>query len=289
MDMKNLVFICTLVLAVMVTSCGKNSSEYKKLQAEKDSLALAQAQSTAELDQILLLLNEVEDNFRSIKAAENYLVVQSSSTGDINPSTRERIQSDMQFITETLEKNRQQIAELESKLKKSSVKSSQLSTTLDNLRKELDEKTMALVALRDELEKKDKQIAQLSENVTTLSNDVQSLRAQTNAQQALIEDQQAQINTVYYCFGTSKELKAQNILTGGELGTNFNPDYFIRIKDFNKLTVIPLYAKKGKLISKHPAGSYEFANDANGQTELKILDPKNFWNLTKFLVIQVNV
>lgn len=47
--------------------------------------------------------------------------------------------------------------------------------------------------------------------------------------------------------------------------------------------------KKGKLISKHPDGSYEFGKDSNGQAELRILDPKNFWSLTKYLVVQVNV
>jgi hypothetical protein len=48
-------------------------------------------------------------------------------------------------------------------------------------------------------------------------------------------------------------------------------------------------SKKGKLISKHPAGSYEFGKGATGQLELRILDPKTFWSLTKYLVIEVNV
>jgi archaellum component FlaC len=287
--MKKAIIICTVVFAFTLSSCVKNSSEYRALQAKNDSLALENGQNSKELDEILSLLNEVEDNFRSIKASENYLSVQSNTAGELAPSTRERIQKDMQFVTETLNKNKEQIANLEKHLKNSNVKSTQLSTTLDNLRRELEEKTMALVTMRDELEKKDQQISELSSNVTTLSNDVNALKVQTNAQQNTIEQQQQELTTVYYCFGTTKELKSQKILVGDEVGTSFNRDYFIKVKDFNKLTKIPLYAKTGKLISKHPQGSYEFAFDDNGRVELKIVNPKTFWSLTKFLVIQVHV
>jgi len=84
-------------------------------------------------------------------------------------------------------------------------------------------------------------------------------------------------------------LKKQQILINGQLGSNFNRDYFIKVNDFKTLQVIPLMAKKGKLVSKHPDGSYEFVKDSNNQVELRILDPANFWSLTKYLVVLVNV
>ena len=287
--MKKVIFICTIVFAVTMSSCVKNSSEYKDLQAKNDSLTVASAQASAELDQVLEILNDVEDNFRNIKAAENYLTVQSNTSGEMTPSTRERIQSDMKFITETLEKNKTQIADLEKRLKNSNLNTTKLSTTLKNLQTELEEKTNALVELRDELAKRDRIISELSDDVTNLSFDVYTLKTQTDAQQKTIEQQQVEINTVFYCFGTSKELKDQKILVNDQLGANFNKDYFIKVKDLNQLTLVPLFAKKGKLVSKHPEGSYEFTKDAKGQVELKILDPKNFWSLTKYLVVLVNV
>ncbi|MDR2806099.1 MAG: hypothetical protein LBB85_10795 [Dysgonamonadaceae bacterium] len=277
------------VFTFIFTSCVKNSSEYKALQAKNDSLALAAAKVNVELDQIMTLLNEVEDNFQSIKSAENYLSVQSGGSGELSPSVRDRIQGDMQFITETLDKNRQQISNLEAKLKKSNLNSSQLTKTLANLRQELEDKTSSLVSLREELTKRDRQIADLTENVTLLSDNVKSLAAESSARQDVIDRQQTELNTVYYCFGTAKELKDQKILVNGQLGVNFNHDYFIRIDNLNGLKVVPLYAKQGKLISKHPSGSYAFAQDASGQAELRILDPKHFWSLTKYLVIEVRV
>ena len=287
--MKKVIFISTIVFAVTMSSCVKNSSEYKDLQAKNDSLALASAQVAAELDQMLEILNEVEDNFKNIKAAENYLIVQSSTSGEMTPSTRERVQSDMKFITETLEKNKTQIEDLEKRLKSSNLSNSKLSKTVKNLQAELEEKTNSLVLLRDELSRKNNIIAQLSDDVTTLSNDVQTLKTQTETQQKTIEEQQKQIGTVYYCFGTSKELKDQRILVNDQLGANLNKDYFIRVKDYNQLTTIHLFAKKGRLISKHPEGSYEFVKDVDGRVELKITNPANFWSLTKYLVVLVNV
>jgi predicted nucleic acid-binding Zn-ribbon protein len=283
--MKRTVLFCA-VFAFVFTSCVKNSSEYKALQARNDSLALATAQANVELDQIMALLNEVEDNFRSIKSAENYLASQSTGSGELTPSVRSRIQSDMQFITETLDKNRQRIADLEAKLKKSNFN---LSKTLAGLRQELEEKTNTLVTMQEELAKRDRKIADLTDNVNRLSDDVKSLSDESSNRQKVIDRQWTELNTAYYCFGTSKELKDQKILVGGQLGTNFNHNYFIPVENINTQKVIRLYAKKGKLISKHPAGSYTFAKDASGQAELRILNPKDFWSLTKYLVIEVKV
>lgn len=287
--MKKVAVFGMVFALVFTSSCVKNSSEYKKLQAEKDSLALVNAKNATEMEDILSLLNEVEDNFRSIKSAENYVSVQSNNPGELTPSTKERIHSDMQLITQTLEKNRQKISELENKLKNSALQSTQLQQTVNKFRLELDQKTMALVALNEELERKNRQISELSANVSNLSKDVQELRVQSNAQQQTISQQQKKITTVYYCFGTSNELKKQKILVNDQLGTSFNRDYFIPIYDFNKVQTIQLWAKKGKLVSRHPDGSYEFVKDSNNQVELRILDPENFWSLTKYLVVLVNV
>ena len=277
------------ILVLILASCGKNSAEYKALKAQNDSLMVANAQHSADLDEIVSLMNEVEDNFASIKNAENYLNVQSNTPGELAPSVKDKVRADMQFVMETLSKNKEKISELEKKLQGSAVQSKQLQLTLNNLRAQLDEKTAALVALNKELESKDQKISELSDNITALSKDVQDLKTYSDSQQQTIDSQTRELNTVFYCYGTSKELKDQGILKNGQLGANFNKNYFIKEKDLNTLQVIQLYAKKGTLVSKHPSGSYEFAKTANGQVELRILDPKNFWSLTKYLVVQVDM
>ena len=288
--MKKAVLFGLVVFALIFSSsCVKNSSEYKKLQAEKDSLELAGAKNTSDMEEILSLLNEVEDNFKDIKSAENYLSVQSNNSGELAPSTKDRIQSDMKFVTDVLDKNRKKIIELESKLKNSSIKSTQLQQTINKLQQDLDQKTMTLVTMNEELERRGQQISELSADVSNLSKNVQDLRVQTDAQQKTIVQQKKIITTVYYCYGTSSELKKMGVLVNGQLGANFNPDYFIKVNDYNDLQIIQLLAKKANLVSKHPDGSYQFVKDPNNQIALRILDPKSFWSKTKYLVVLVNV
>jgi len=288
--MKKIILISVVIATgLFTTSCVKNSSEYKSLQAQRDSLALTNAQNSAELDEILSILNEVEDNFREIKTAEKYISTQSTTPGELTPSVRDRLKSNMQFISETLAKNRQQITDLEKKLKSSNVQSGQLQKTIESLRIQLDEKTEALAVLQDDLRRKNYEISKLSDDVATLSKNVNELESKSQEQLQTIKEQWTELNTVYFCFGTSKELKEQKILDGGKLGTNFNRAYFTKIPDLNQFHSLPLYAKKGKLLSNHPQGSSEFVKDENGKVVLNILDPVGFWSLTKYLVVEVNM
>ncbi|MDR0833620.1 MAG: hypothetical protein LBN93_05470 [Candidatus Symbiothrix sp.] len=282
-------FLATMavVLLLVGTSCV-SKSHYNKLEAERDSLALINDKANAEMDKVLELLNEVEDNFDSMKSAENYLTIQSSGDGGLTATTKERIHGDMQFIAETLTKNKAQIEELEKKLKTFSGKSTELQKTVDRLKSQLDAKTSELAVLKQELEKKNRLIEDLTYNNKDLQADVQTLERETNKQTSTILRQQTEISKVYYCFGTSKELKDQKIVVGGELGTDFKNDYFIAA-DKNALKKIPLLAKSGKLISKHPTGSYEFAKAPDGKAELRITNAAQFWSLTKYLVIEVKV
>ena len=58
--------------------------------------------------------------------------------------------------------------------------------------------------------------------------------------------------------------------------------------DIRKVTEIPLFAKKAKLKTNHPDGTYEFVKDEDGNLTFKITNPKEFWSISKFLVIEVN-
>jgi len=277
------------VITLMLSSCGKNSSEYKALQAENDSLKLTNLQTANELNEMLGILNDVADGFQNIKNAENYLTITSSQSDALTPSVRERIANDMQLITQTLQENKNKISELELKLKNSGIQSAELKKTIERLRAEVTDKTIALAALQEELAKKDEHIAALSENVATLSKSVNNWKAHAQDQAETIKAQAEIIKTVYYCFGTNKELKEQKILVDGKMGADFNKDYFTTVSDPEAFTTLPLYAKKAELISKHPSGTYHFSKGPDGKFSLVITDTNKFWTLTKYLIIRVTV
>lgn len=289
--MKKVLLAC--VCTAMLASCGQNSAEYKKLKAENDSLRIENARSTDEMNEILGTLNDVEADIQSIRDAENYLNIQQNTSGELSKSSREQIKENMQLISETLKKNKQQISELQEKLKKSGIQSAALKKTIDRLSSELDQKATMIVALQEDLAKKNVRIQELDEMVSSLNEDVENLSTTAAAQSEKLNEQDKALNTAYYCFGTSKELKDQKILSGGGLfskskvlQSGFNKDYFISI-DIREVKEIPLFAGKAKLKSNHPEGSYEFVKDEDGNLTLKITDTKAFWSLGKYLVIEV--
>ena len=289
--MKKLLLACTC--ATLLVSCGQNSAEYKKLKAENDSLKIETTKATSEMNEILATLNDVEADIQSIRDAENYLNLQQQTGGEFSKSNREQIKQNMQLISETLKKNKETISQLEDKLKKSGIQSAALRKTISRLSSELDQKATMIVALQEDLAKKNVRIQELDEMVSSLNEDVENLATTAAAQSEKLNEQDKALNTAYYCFGTAKELKDQKILSGGGLfskskvlQSGFNKDYFISV-DVREVKEIPLFAAKAKLKSNHPEGSYEFVKDEDGNLTLNITDPKTFWSLGKYLVIEV--
>ena len=48
-----------------------------------------------------------------------------------------------------------------------------------------------------------------------------------------------------------------------------------------------MYSKSADVLTTHPAGSYALEKDDKDQLVLKITNPKDFWSVSRYLVIQV--
>ena len=68
--------------------------------------------------------------------------------------------------------------------------------------------------------------------------------------------------------------------------SDINKDYFTQV-DIRTTKEIKLYSKDADILTTHPAGSYALEKDDKGQLTLKITNPKDFWSVSKYLVIQV--
>lgn len=120
-----------------------------------------------------------------------------------------------------------------------------------------------------------------------LNSNVESLTEETNQKSQTIDQQDKQLHTAWFVFGTKKELKEQNILADGDvLRSNFNKDYFTKI-DIRIDKEIKLYSKSAKMLTAHPSSAYTLQRDANKQYVLRITDPQLFWSTSKYLVILV--
>ncbi|GAB6122901.1 Cbp1 family collagen-binding glycoprotein adhesin [Dysgonomonas termitidis] len=289
--MKKLFVGCFCLLAL--ASCNvKNSDEYKALQAQRDSLLQVSAQGNTELAEMNSLINDVEENFRQIREAEKYLTIESKSKGEMSNDTKTRVRDNFEMINEILKKNKADIDKLNQRLKGNSGQMAGLKSTIERLNAELTERANTISELQSSLATRDAQIASLQTDVKSLTENVDNLSTQTAEQASKIKEQDKELNTAYYMFGTSKELKEAKVVTGGFLASNkilnegIEKSKFIKV-DIRDTQSIPVYDKKAKLLSDHPKDSYTLDKDASGKVVIKVTDYKRFWSLTKFLVVEV--
>ena len=277
-------FVC----AAMLASCDGFKGGSKDLKAENDSLLIELTQRNAELDEMMGTFNELQEGFRQINDAESRVDLQRGTITENSSSAKQQIASDIEFITKQMEENKAQIAKLQAMLKSSKNNSAQLKKAVESLTQELVAKQQRIEELQAELASKNIRIQELDAAVSGLAADKESLAAENEAKAKTVAEQDKAINAAWFVFGTKSELKSQKILQSGDVLKNadFNKDYFTQI-DIRTTKEIKLYSKRAELLTTHPAGSYELVKDDKGQLTLKITNPKEFWSVSRYLVIQV--
>ena len=281
--MKKLAFFA--VCALVVASCTDGVKQAKlAAEMQRDSLNQIISQKENEITDMMTTLSDIEEGFREITEAQSRVTLAKQGEGT---SSAQRIRENMQFIQSTMKQNKELINKLKQQVREGSVKSDQLKKIVENLTQQMEEKDRQLAALREELDKKDIHIAELDEQVADLNSNVESLTEETTQKSQTISQQDKQLNTAWFVFGTKKELKEQNVLTDGEvLRSNFNKEYFTKI-DIRVDKEIKLYSKSAKIMTAHPSNAYTLQRDANKQYVLRITDPQLFWSTSKYLVILV--
>ena len=277
-----------IVCAAMLASCDGFKGGSKDLKAENDSLLIELTQRDAELDEMMGTFNEIQEGFRQINDAESRVDLQRGTITENSSSAKQQIASDIEFITKQMEENKAQIAKLQAMLKSSKNNSAQLKKAVESLTQELVAKQQRIEELQAELASKNIRIQELDAAVSGLAADKESLAAENEAKAKTVAEQDKAINAAWFVFGTKSELKSQKILQSGDVLKNadFNKDYFTQI-DIRTTKEIKLYSKRAELLTTHPAGSYELVKDDKGQLTLKITNPKEFWSVSRYLVIQV--
>ena len=207
--------------------------------------------------------------------------------------------SEINAIQQTLQENRNKIADLEKQLANQGAQSKALNQTVSRLKKQLEEKDNYINSLKSELQQSLQQIADLNtqvsdlnENIESLNENIDVLSVQNAAQQATIQNQDAALNTVWVCIATQQVLKEKGIIKGGLFQANeiskqgFDRSQFMQA-DMRELTNVPLNTKKATIITTHPEGSYAIVENEEGSKVLNIKDKEAFWSISKYLVISI--
>ena len=289
--MKPLFFvIATSVL--LLSSCGFQSSDYKALKAQNDSLLRAKHQMQDEIDGYFSAMNQIEQNIEKIKETQGILSTQPVGE-ELDTDARIKVNEDLVYLNEMLQANKDELARLKSRIKRSAFKSEELERTLARLTKSLEEESAKVALLQTELAAKDSLIAELGNTVDNMGKDIEELKTDVSSKQTKINEQDETKHTAWYVFGTRKELKEQKIITTDGifspqriLQSDFNKSYFVRI-DARKTKSIPLYSTRAKILTSHPKSAYTLEKE-NGNFVLLITDTKEFWSVSKYLVIEVD-
>ena len=270
-----------------MTSCdftNKSKGEINQDEEQVDSLQRIISQKDGEINDMMETFNQIQTGLREISEAENRVIVAKSGEG---ANSRQQMLEDVRFISSTMQQNRALLEKLRQQLRESSIKGDQLRRTIEGLVAQINDKEQQLQQLRAELDAKNIHIADLDKTITGLNDNVSTLKEESSKKTETINDQDAQLNTAWFVFGTKKELKEQRILDGSKvLQANFNKSYFTKI-DIRVQKEIKLYSKSAKILTMHPSSSYTLQQDANKQYVLRISNPQLFWSTSKYLVIQV--
>lgn len=280
-----------LFLLLLIYSCKqdiKNSKEYQSLLNERDSLIYLVNNQANKINELITDINDIQDNLNKIKEHQNIITNLTHSPEKIT-SSKEKIIDDILFINQLMEKNKELIEKLKKQLKNSNLKVESLEKMIANYEKIIKEKDEEILILKAKLEELNIKIIDLNKELDSLK-----LESEIKDRELLITTQE--LNTAYYAIGTKKELIKLGILTkkGGFIGIgkllqlkdNFNKDYFTKI-DITMVKEIPLYVKKAEIVTTHPKSTYEFYKRNNIIEKLIIKNYKEFWSISKYLIIVV--
>ncbi len=280
-------FICALSIlfvAAFFTACDPGTEKdpnplADSLAGDNQNLKGQLSEKEAAVQEFISAFNEIQSNLNDIKEKEK--IVSSSTQGGDVKSKEDQIKEDIQAIYELMAKNKSRLSSLNKKLKTANTKIQGLEQMIATLEAQLNEKDVQIGELTNKIE-------QLNIELSNLTVNYESLEQEN-------EVKTEKLNLAYYVIGTSKELKEKGIVTkeGGFVGigktTNikkdFNRDYFTKI-DISQTSVIPIGAKKIKILSSHPSNSYKLIGEKPVE-KIEISNAEDFWSVSKYLVIVV--
>jgi len=277
------------ITGLLILSGCTDKKKLEEAQKQNDATRAELIEAVSDRDQLLSLVNEISAGMDQIKQLENILSVSGKNE---TPGQRERIQSDIAAIQQTLQQRREKLADLEKKLSASSVANSNLKNTIASLRSQIDSQANEIACLRSNLNEAAGKIGQLDAAVDSLHTTVSNVTAErdsTEQQNTIITNE---LNQCFYAIGTKSELKENKIIETGFLRKtklmkgDFDHSFFTTA-DKRTLTTIDLNSDKAEVLTNQPAGSY-LITEANGHKVLRITNPAAFWSLSNYLVIKID-
>lgn len=285
---KNLLWLG--IGAVLLASCSGNEKKLEEDSARIADLTAEYQEATNYNDSLMLLMGDIYTGLDSINMQEGLLY--NLGSGE-NVDRRAEIRQNLSNIKARLAANRRLLEEMEKKVSQSGRQNSILQKTITQLKERLAAQDTKIAKLEEDLANAKGEIENLNAQV---AEGAEQLKTETEAKeeaQAQATAAENEANRVYYAIGSNKELKEKGLLEKKFLGSTkvlkgeFDASYFVTA-DKRTLTSINTGAKKVKIWSNMPEGSYKIEGAKDAPKTIVITDPSSFWGRANHLIIQTD-
>ena len=285
-------FVIALVAMAMIPSCRDKAEQSQEEQQDSINTELNDSLATAlaEKDSLMALMNEINEGMNQLKELQDVVSVQNLS-GE-TPDRKAQLRSDMELLQKSVAERKKRLADLEKRLKQSQNYNEEMQKTIDTMKRQLANQQATIDDLTNQLAQAHIVINTLNtrvDSLNTVNTEVREEKARAQEETARVTNE---MNVCYYAIGNKKELKQSHIIETGFLKKtkimegDYEKSYFTKA-DKRTLSAIPLHSKKAKLLSKHPVGTYQLV-DEGGTKSLHITDPGRFWELSNYLIVQID-
>jgi len=290
--MKNFkYFFISLFFLSCVSSSESVSDEIKVVDSlQKELNSKNEALVSLEFDKVnndsivnlyALYLQKIKENINEINRQE-LLINKAKNNPDFFEKDTSDIIESIKILSKKLQENESMIMALNNAVSQENSKNSQFASKVS--------------ALNEEIAKSNREVYFLREELNSLNASFESIFNKYKLQNQTINKLNKKLNEVAYVVGSKLELLENGILTksGGIIGigktrklnSDLNTDYFTYVSKYD-LKSIQLGYKTVRIITSHPSNSYKWFNKNEVIDSLVILNQKDFWNNSKFLVLEV--
>ena len=291
---SNIVGIVLTAGLLCLGSCsgGDSSKAILQLVAERDSLKAESELQMKKLDVINEMIATINSALDSISAEENMLFISTSSE---LPMSRNDALRDLERYERVLQHQRQRIEALDRNMKDGG-DSTGMHGMMEIMKQQLAAKDLQIAKLKEELSKKNVDIARLRRQVESQRTQIQEqtetieqLDRTTKVQEKALVYQDEVINSCYVILGSKKDLERRRIIKKKQMvpESALDKSKFAKV-DIRKWREITFEAKKPRILTSMPSGSYTLSTNGNGTFTLRIRNAGEFWSVSNFLVIQTD-
>ncbi len=295
------VFLFLLLLAAVVFMYRDTAQKDLKISSLQQERLLADEQQKkldAYMGEATVTINEVETKLRDIRSKQVTITGMISQSEKGN-AKKAQILQDIGVIEDQLKKDKQDIADLQAKMRKSNVRIKLLDDVVANLKKEIEANEKSMADLRAVIDEKNRVIVQkdgiIKSKADSLNNVQENFRVVSGELEQTSQLLDETKNTAYYVVGAKKDLLANNVLaeTGGFLRKKLNISPTFDKTAFTKIHIarvnefpVNCRAKDVQLMPARGADTFALEPAGENVCVLKVTNPEQFWKMPYLVIIK---